>query len=235
MANKTFWKLFNKIVRQCSLTNTFDDGNEETESIKEDINDIQKEVLTMSKTYLKKDGVPIAWWTVAWTKAYAIPDTVDKISYVKVTVDSNDYFPIKIGLPELHNLSNTNQTSDIPVYYAVDKTELVLYPTPATSSNAIDLNSNVYATDLETDPSVTTDENTQLEIKEWFENVIYFYALVEAYSRLEDFSNADRYQVKYEKLFKRYQDDVKNTTNSVVIKRWAWRAVNPNYYSTLTN
>jgi hypothetical protein len=235
MANKTFWKLFNKIVRQCWLSNTFDDGTEETESIKEDINDIQKEVLTLSKTYLTKSWVLISWGTVADQKWYDIPDTVDKVSLIKVTVDSNDYFPERIGIPEFNWLSNTNQVSDIPIFYTIDKKQVVLYPTPQTSSNPIELNSNIYATDLDTDPSSSTDENTPLEIKEWFENVIYYYALNEAFSRLEDFASADRYERKHDKLFIQYKKEVSNTTNSVVVKHDSNRRVNPNYNPTLTN
>lgn len=235
MANKTFGELFNKVVRQCWLSNTFSDGTEETESIKEDINDKQKEVLTISKTYLKKSWVLISWWTVANQEDYDIPSTVDKVSFVQVTVDSNEYFPEKLSIPEYNKLANSNQTSDIPLFYVIDKTKLRLYPTPQSASNPIELNSNVYATDLETDPSSATDENTDLEIKEWFENVIYYYALTEAFSRLEDFASADRYERKHEKLFIRYKDEVRNTTNNIVIKRGHRKVIDPNYYSTLTN
>ena len=98
-----------------------------------------------------------------------------------VTVDSRDYFPAQLGYQDFQRLANTEQTSDIPVYFTIDKTKLVLYPTPLSNSNAIELNANQIATDLVTDPSVTTDTGTALEIKEWYESVIYYYALSEAF------------------------------------------------------
>ncbi len=221
MAKKTYWEMFNKIVRKVGLTNTFNDWTDETESIKEDINDIQKQVLSMSKTYLKKSGVLVSWGTVAGQAEYDIPTTVDKVSFVKVTVDSNDYFPEQITIPDFNELVNINQSSDIPEYWVIDKTKLVLYPTPVTNSLPIELNANIFATDLETDPSVSTDESTQLEIKEGYENVIYYYCLNEAYERQEDTTLWDRQLNKYEKLMKEYKDEVKNSTNSVVVKhRW---------------
>jgi len=235
MAKRTFWDMFNKVVRQAWLTNTFDDDIEETESIKEDINDIQKQVLTISKSYLTKAGVAISWWTVATQANYTIPATVDKITTVKVTDWDVVYYPDEISITEFHALDNVNASSSVPIYWTIDKTELYIYPTPDTSSLPIELNANEFATDLETDPGVTTDQATDLQIKEWFENVIYYYALNEAYNRLEDFASADRYQVKFEKLEKRYINEVRNSTNNIVIW-WVKRDyVNPNYYSTLTN
>jgi len=218
--SKTFGQLFSKVSRQTGQPYlTFSDGKGETHSIKEDISDIQKEVLTISGTYLTKSWVAIVGGTVASQKSYDIPATVDKITSVRVTVDSNEYFPNLIGIPEFNSYANTNQVSDIPIFYVVDKGQVVLFPTPETSSNAIELNANIYATDLVIDPSVTTDSTTELEIKEGFENVIYYYALMEAFTRLEDFASADRYSVKFEKLFKGYEKKVHNTTNSVVVKR----------------
>ena len=117
----------------------------------------------------------------------------------------------------------------------IDKTKLVLYPTPETSSNPIELNANIFATELETDPSSNTDLWTLLEIKTWFENVIYYYALREAFRRLEDFSSADRYEREHDKLMIKYKDEVKNTTNSIVVKTGIPQTLDPNDFATLTN
>lgn len=234
MAKKTFWWMFNKVVRKVWLTNTFSDWAEETESIKEDINDIQKQVLSMSKTYLKKAGVLIVWGTVASQREYDIPDNVDKITLVQVTVDTRDYFPRKLSIQDFNRLANTEQISDTPIYYTIDKTKLNLYPTPATSSNVIELNANIYATDLDTDPNSSIDETTELEIKEWFENVIYYYALNEAYERQEDVSLWDRQEAKYTNILKDYKNEVRNSTNSVVVKHNWNNTVNPNRNFTLT-
>lgn len=233
MAKKTYWAMYRKIVLKVGLTNTFNDWKDETESIKEDINDIQKQVLSISKTYLKKEWVLIVWGTVATQKEYDIPTTVDKITLIQVTVDSNEYFPTELWIQEFNSLSNTNVSSDIPLYWTLDKTKLVLYPTPVTSSLPIELNANVYATDLVTDPSVTTDENTALEIKEGFENVIYYYCLNEAYERQEDTSMWDRQLNKFTTLMKTYRDEVRNSTNSVVVRHGVPRRINRNF--TLTN
>ena len=234
MAQTTFWKMFNRIVRKAWLTNTFNDGKEETESIKEDVNTIQKQVLSISKTYLQKAWILIVWGTVATQKEYTIPTTVDKTSLVKITVDSRDYFPAELWIQAFNRLANTEQESDIPIYFTIDKTKLVLYPTPSTNSNPIELNANQFATDLDTSPSSTTDQNTLLEIKEWFENVIYYYALTEAFERLEDFASADRQLLKHDKLMIKYKDEVRNPTNSVVVKHKVPSSLNPNRFFTLT-
>ena len=233
MANKTYWAMFNKIVRKVGLINTFADWLEETESIKEDINDIQKQVLSISKTYLKKAWVLIPWGTVATQKEYDIPATVDKISLIKVTVSSREYFPTEIGIQEFNTLSNTEQVSDIPLYWTLDKNKLVLFPTPETSALPIELNANVFATDLVTDSGSSSDENTELEIKEWFENVIYYYCLNEAYERQEDTTLWDRQLNKFTTLMKTYRDEVRNSTNSVVVRHGIPNRINRDF--TLTN
>ena len=234
MAKRTFWDMFNKVVRQVWLTNTFNDGLAETESIKEDINQIQKQVLSISKTYLKKAWISIVWGTVADQANYTIPTTVDKITNIQITSWWREYFPQKISITDFHKLANTNSSSDIPVFYTIDKSELYIYPTPVSNSLPIELNAWQIATDLETSPSVTTDQTTDLQIKEWYENVIYYYSLSEAYNRLEDFASWDRYDVKFEKINKDYKNEVRNPTNSVVIKKWNTRFIDPNYYNTLT-
>jgi hypothetical protein len=234
MALKTYWEMFEDIVDQVWLTNTFNDWETETRRIKRDINDIQKEALSISKTYLKKAWVLIPWGTVADQKEYTIPTNVDKITLVQVTVDSRDYFPAELWIQDFNRLANTEQTSDIPVYFTVDKTKLVLYPNPLSNGNAIELNANAFATDLNTDPSVTTDQGTTLEIKEGYKNVIYYYVLSEAFSRLEDFASADRYERKQDKIMVKYKDEVRNPTNSVVVKHGIQDTVDPNRHSVLT-
>ena len=234
MANKTYWDMFEDVVDQVWLSNTFDDWLTETKRIKRDINQKQKEVLSVSKTYLKKAWINIVWWTVATQKEYTIPTTVDKVSTVMVTVDSRDYYPEEISFQDFNRLANTESTSDIPVFFTIDKAKLVLFPTPETSSLPIELNANQYATDLNTDPALTTDQATALEIKEWYENVIYYYALTEALARLEDFAASDRYERKQEKLELKYIKEVKNPTNSVVVKSWTKSFQDPNHYNILT-
>ena len=229
MAKKTFWDVFAKVARQVWLTNTFNDSTDETESIKEDINDIQKQVLSISKTYLKKAWILVSGWTVADQANYTIPTTIDKITNLQITSATVLYYPKLISITQFHNLANTGSSSDIPSFYTIDKNEIYIYPTPATNSNPIEVNAWEIATDLVTDPAVTTDQTTDLQIKEWYENVIYYYALNEAFSRLEDFASADRYDIKFEKLDKKYRNEVRNSTNSVVIKSGATGLTNPNY------
>ena len=234
MAKKTFWEMFEDVVDQVWLTNTFWDWLTETRRIKRDTNDIQKEILSLSKSYLNKAGILISWWTVAWQANYVIPDSVDKISLVKVTVDTEQYFPERVSIQKYNTFVNTESTSDIPSFFTVDKNEVYLYPVPETDSNPIELNANQKGTDLETDPASSTDSTTALEIKEWYENVIYYYLLSMAYMRLEDVWLADRFEWKHEKLLKRYKEEVWNPTNSIVV--WWWRAgiQNPNNFTTLT-
>jgi len=235
MAKKTYWEVFEDIVDQVWLTNTFNDWLTETKRIKRDVNQIQKQVLSLSKTYLKKAWILISGWTVADQANYTITSTVDKITSIKITSSSVDYFPKEISISEFHRLANTNASSDIPVFFTIDKAELFIYPTPVSNSLPIELNAWQIAADLDTDPSASTDTATALEIKEWYENVIYYYWLNEAYNRQEDFASADRYDVKFKELFKKYKDEVSNPTNNIVVWWKSPRVINPNYYSTLTN
>ena len=52
--------------------------------------------------------------------------------------------------------------------------------------------------------------------------------------RLEDVWLADRYELKFEKLIKKYQEDVDNPTNNPVVKSWRSMFINPNNYPTIT-
>ena len=231
----TYWQLFTKIVNQIWLSNTFSDGSEETASIKNDIRDIQNEVLTFSKPYNTKSWVLISWWSVAWQNNYDIPATVDKISFIKITSWGIEYFPEEISINEFQTLlNNSSSTSDIPVFFTIDKNQVYIYPTPASNSLPIELNSNEYATDLNIDESSTTDQNTSLAIKIGYINVYYYYCLSQAYMRLEDVWLADRYELKFEKLLKKYQEDVDNPTNNPVVKSWRSMFINPNNYPTIT-
>jgi len=233
MAKKTFWKMFDKVIRQVGLTDSFNSVTDEAVSIKEDINDIQKEVLSLSKTYLKKAWILISGWTVADQADYTITSTVDKITNIQITSWWVLYFPKRISITEFHKLANINSTSDIPSFYTIDKNKLFIYPTPESNSLPIELNAGQIATDLDTS-TWSADETTDLQIKEWYENVIYYYVLTEAYYRQEDVSMWDRYERKFEKLQKKYENEVRNTTNSVVVSKWWISIVDPNNYTTLT-
>ena len=54
------------------------------------------------------------------------------------------------------------------------------------------------------------------------------------FSRLEDFASSDRYLNKHDKLMVTYKDEVRNPTNSVVVKHGIEDTVDPNRYSVLT-
>ena len=234
MAKKTYGEIFEDIVDQVGLTNSFNDWVKETRRIKRDINQIQKQVLSISKSYLTKAGVLIVGWTVVDQNNYTITDWVDKITDVKITSWWVEYYPDEISITKFHTLDNTNSSSDIPVFWTVDKWELYIFPTPETASLPIELNANKYATDLITDPSVLTDQATKLEIKEWYENVIYYYALTEAFNRLEDFASWDRYDNKFKEMFKDYKKEVRSPTNNIIVWGKSEGIINPNYYNTLT-
>ena len=231
--SKTYLDMFDKIVKHVWLSNTFSDWDEETWLIKEDINDILQEVLTISKSYLKKAWISIPWWTVWWQRNYTIPDTVDKITTVKITTWWEDYYPKEITIGDFHKLDE-DADSDIPVFFTIDKGELYIYPTPSTSSLPIEVNANQYATQLNTKANSSTDNTTELDIKQWYENIIYYYWLSEAYLRLEEVWLADRYDIKHEKLMKKYRQEVNNPTNNPVVKYWESGIINPNNYPLIT-
>ena len=177
----------------------------------------------------------ISWWTVAGQNNYTIPTSIDKITNIKITDWDVNYYPTEISIFDFHALDNTNSEWDRPTFWTIDKTKLYIFPTPSSSSLPIELNVNEYATDLIIDPDDATDIDTDLSIKEWFENVIYYSALTEAFERLEDFASSDRQEVKKEKIMKKYVNDVRNPSNSVVVWWGRVRNINPNCDPILTN
>ena len=79
---KTLKQIYDQVVRKCNLTNTFADTTDKTAEIIEDINDTQKEVLKLTKGYLREAETTVTWWTVAEQFEYTIPSSLDKINYI---------------------------------------------------------------------------------------------------------------------------------------------------------
>lgn len=234
MAKITFWEMFKRIVGQIGLTNVFNDWKIETWLIKRDINQYLKEALSLSKSYQKKINQNIIWWSVASQNNYSIPDNIDKISYLRIKVWDVYYYPSEISIWDFNNVSNNIQTSDYIQYFCINNNEILFYPTFVSNSNEITINWTEKMVDMETDSSSSDNEDTELDIKEWYENVIFYRALEYAYLRINELSLADRFWLKADRLFERFKNEVSAWTNSILIKNWSSKPLNPNDFTEFT-
>lgn len=87
--------------------------------------------------------------TVASTQFTTLPQYIDRVSSVYVTVGTYRYTPRECPSREMWDrLNMTTVTSDIPTWWFVYDGKLGLFPTPSSSSNTITINSKQSAKDL---------------------------------------------------------------------------------------
>lgn len=88
--------------------------------------------------------------TVADQQAYQVPARVRKVIDLYITVGNNIYLPTPIYNPEQWNLILASRlgTSDVPLFYYVQDTQILIAPTPATSSNTITIRGRLNTRDL---------------------------------------------------------------------------------------
>lgn len=235
MASKTFWKVFNKIKGLAWLwALSFSDNDAQVLLVKELINDKIKYIWSLVKWYVfNKDFTDT---TVADQQAYSIPAWLDKINYISSEADWVTYFPQFIWLSQFNNLRSwvDNSSSDTISYYTVDTNKILLYPTPSSTWNTITINWNAIATNLNTSAG-STDENTSIAIKEWWEEVVEYAVLADIFRQREDITQANSYEWKYLATLQWYKTEMRNKTNWVVKKFWYWKNfINPNLVSDLT-
>ena len=99
--------------------------------------------------------------TVASQQGYYIPARVRKIIDLYITVGTTKYLPTPLYNPEQWNLAlATNMaTSDVPLYYYVQDNQILIFPTPATSSNTITLRGRAIVNELNVaDATVTVTD-----------------------------------------------------------------------------
>lgn len=126
------------------------------------VNNSATAVLTLADTLINQEEKRIlssqAWGflekqftttTTASTTFTVIPQYVDRVSSVTVTVGSYTYSPQECPSREAWDrLNMTTVTSDVPQWWFVYDGKVGLYPTPASSSNTITINSKRLAKDL---------------------------------------------------------------------------------------
>lgn len=96
--------------------------------------------------------------TVADQQGYYIPARVRKIINLYITVGTIKYLPTPVFNPEEWNLilATNMDSSDVPMYYYVQDNQVLIYPSPATSSNTITIRGRRMINDLNVaDASVT--------------------------------------------------------------------------------
>jgi len=234
MASKTFWQVFTKTARLWGYSDlSFSGTDDMTLLIKDLINSSIIEVNTFNEWYLLETTATAP--TVADQNDYTLPTWIDKLQFVEVAVWWVSYFPEEIWQKAWNDLHTSSDiSSDIPTFFIVDEWKMKLYPTPVTAWNTITFHYIPLSTELDI-TSWTWDENTSIQIKEWFENLAVFKSLEEIYLQREEVTMWREYRWKYTKLLDRYRGKTERWTTSVVTKRWLWRwAVNPNLYPTLT-
>lgn len=235
MASKTFWKVFDKIKNLAWYSAlTFSDSDAQTLLIKELVNDKIKNTSTIVKWYIYNTDYTDT--TVANQQEYSMPSWLDKINYIAIQVSWVDYFPKKIWLTEFNKIRNTSTetTSDVPVYYVIETNQIKIYPTPASSWNTITINWNPIASNLNTSAG-STDQNTSIAIKEWYEELIEYAVLADLFRQREDLNQASSYESKYQEKLSQYKNEMRKKT-SWIITKFSHRDnfVNPNLISELT-
>lgn len=128
-------------------------------------NDTQTANQTLGAVYFNDSIRAIAsirggkWWflettktvaTVASQQAYQIPNPIRKIMDLYVTVGTTVYMPTPIEDPGMWKevLASNLGTSDVPLFYYRQGNQVLLAPTPASSSNTITIRGRLKLRDL---------------------------------------------------------------------------------------
>ncbi len=100
------------------------------------INDAQRKIISASNgDYAETSATDV---TVANQKNYKTPYNYEKMNSMTITIGTYKY-PIKESPDRRHwdMLQRVTFTSDFPVWFYIDSGEVLIYPTPSTSSNTI--------------------------------------------------------------------------------------------------
>lgn len=99
--------------------------------------------------------------TTASTQTYALPYDIESVSTVKVAVGTTIYSPSPINSQREWDILNSgSSTSDATEHYLVKDGSILLWPTPASSSNTITINGKLTVRDLNTADITSTTITT---------------------------------------------------------------------------
>lgn len=217
--------------------NTFSDGTSETALIKRLINASNKKNGSMASAQV----IDATITTIANTPQYTLPSDFSHMVDMyylqgtrRVSIDNltEDMF---LALENL--LSNAMQF----LYYTIRKTtistvptkQVWLYPIPS-GVTTIYYRYTALQTDLNTDPSATTNNTANLIAESGFENLDVYYVLYHLFSMREQPQQALTWKNEYDKRWKEYRAYIANYNTDLVVKTGVQTSINPNLYPVLS-
>ena len=220
---QTYWQAFDNVsAKVFGWVHTFSDGTNNTKLIKIYINESNKKNATHWQELLKKSSFS----TVIWTDRYLMSSDVLELTSVWYIVGNTTY-TIKPVTNEQFISLDTSQSSTQLYYTLFNENEagtpskvIALSPIPSDIKTIYFYYKRSIPT-LSTNPSVLTDQNTNL-VAEVVENIDEEYACWKIYRFLEQHAEADRYQSDYTSSFKQ-------------LKAFIWWYVNTRVVSPLKN
>lgn len=232
MAKKTYGYLFQKVVDQTSLNNTFNDGTATTRLIKTVFSDTEIQARTETEGYDIETSVDVT--TVAGQNNYAMPTGSDRVKKLFVLIGNRRYYLNAdrllwdIAFDRLLNFPTV--ASDIPQYWSIQKNEILIFPKPAAGGYTMTIYYSPISTTINVDPSNNSDVNTSCNIKEWFEDILFFRGVEAIFRQREQDNQAAIWEKKATDKFAEFWNKVANPTPSSLIKYGRGRFANPNLY-----
>lgn len=232
MASRTYWDIFQDVIDQASLNNTFSDSTATTRLIKKAMAKAEVRARTDSEGYDKETSSTVT--TVANQNNYPIPTWADRVKKMYVLIGNRRYYLDAdrllgdIAFDRLLNFPTV--ASDIPQYWSIQKNEILIFPKPSAGGNSMVIYYNPISTTINSDPANSSDIATPCNIKEWYEDLLFYKGCEAAFRQREQFDIAAVWGKEYDKIFAEFWNKVASPTTSPVSKYGRWRFANPNLY-----
>lgn len=235
----TFLQEFQKTARAAWypwLEANFSDWSDSTALVKDLLNEANQLHSQISPARI----VDISIATSNWVPSYALPADFSriidvyyyqwtrKISIEKYTEDSFLTIESVVSSNTQYLFYTIRPTTDISGNVV---NNIWLYPTPV-GGNSIYVKYYAVSPVLNTDPTSSTDKATIMVAPAWFWYLNVYWALANIFEIREQPVQAQRFQDKYDKLYKSYLARVVNKNDDIVIKARTRYPINPNYYPT---
>jgi hypothetical protein len=85
------------------------------------------------------------------------------------------------------------------------------------------------ATSFDISPSSNSWKDTNVEIKYWFEELVYLYVMNDIYKMWQNFAWAREFKREFDELLVKYKNELLNQADTGVVKYWEEREVNEYY------
>lgn len=238
----TYKDMFKRVSRAAGFLSTdaaFSNGSDITATVKELINESNK--LNAALAPLRPKTYEIS--LTAGTNGYELPADFQLMRYVHYLQGTRKIEIFPIQEEGFLTLESVVSNSTLFIHYTVRFDEsagaqtkkLWLFPIPGQNGQKVYIDYLAGPSELNTDPTATTDQNTNLFAAPQFDSVDKAYCLWKIKAQLEMWTDADRYKADYLEAFQRMKDFVGRRNESIVVKKGIKTQMNPNLYPTLTN